>query len=54
MDLSMAFDTLNYRLLLVKLKACPIQPTILKQMENNLTGRFQMTKVIVATAHGLK
>ena len=45
MDLSKAFYTLNHRLLLTKLKAYGLQPTALKQMENNLTGRFQSTKV---------
>ena len=45
MDLSKAFDTLNHRLLLAKLKAYGLQPTALKQMENYLTGRFQRTKV---------
>ena len=45
MDLSKAFDTLNYRLLLAKLNAYGLQPTALKQMENYLTGRFQRTKV---------
>ena len=45
MDLSKAFDTLNCRLLLAKLKAYGLQPTALKQMENYLTGRFQRTKV---------
>ena len=44
-DLSKAFDTLNHRLLLAKLKAYGLQPTSLKQMENYLTGRFQRTKV---------
>ena len=45
MDLSKAFDTLNQRLFLAKLKAYSLQPTALKQMENYLTGRFQRTKV---------
>ena len=45
MDLSKAFDTLNHRLLLAKLKAYGLQPTALKQMENYLTGRFQRRKV---------
>ena len=45
MDLSKAFYTLNHRLLLTKLKEYGLQPTALKQMENNLTGRFQSTKV---------
>ena len=45
MDLSKAFDNLNHRLLLAKLKAYGLQPTALKQMENYLTGRFQRTKV---------
>ena len=44
-DLSEAFNTLNYRLLLAKLKAYGLQQTTLKQMENYLTGRFQRTKV---------
>ena len=41
----MAFDTLNHRILLAKLKGYGLQPTALKQMENYLTGRFQRTKV---------
>ena len=45
MDLSKAFDTLNHRLLPAKLKAYGLQPTVLKQMENYLTGRFQRAKV---------
>ena len=45
MGLSKAFDALNHRLLLAKLKASGLQPTALKQMENHLTGRFQRTKV---------
>ena len=45
MDLSKAFDTLNHRLLLAKLKAYGLQPTALKQMENYLTGCFQRTKI---------
>ena len=45
MDLSKAFDTLNHRLLLAKLKAYSLQPTALKQTENYLTGRFQKKKV---------
>ena len=45
MDLSTAFATLNHRLLVAKLKAYGLQPTALKQMENYLAGRFQMTKV---------
>ena len=45
MDLSKAFDTLNHRLLLAKLKAYGLQPAALKQMENYLTVRFQRTKV---------
>ena len=40
-----AFDNLNHRLLLAKLKAYGRQPTAQKQMENYLTGRFQRTKV---------
>ena len=44
-DLSKAFDTLNHRLLLAKLKAYGNQPAALPQMENYLTGRFQRTKV---------
>ena len=44
-DLLKTFDTLNHSLLLAKLKAYGLQPTALKQMENFLTGRFQMTKV---------
>ena len=45
MDLSKAFNTLNHRRLLAKLKAYGLQPNALKQMENYLTGRFQRTKV---------
>ena len=45
MDLLKAFNTLNHRLLLVKLKAYGLQSTVLKQMENYLTGRFQRTKL---------
>ena len=45
MDLSKAFDTLNHRRLLAKLKAYGLQPTALKQMENYLTVRFQRTEV---------
>ena len=40
MDLSKAFETLNHRLLLAKLKAYCLQPTALKQMENYLKGRL--------------
>ena len=43
MDLSNAFDTLNHRLLLTKLKAYGLQPTALKQMENDLKGRYRTT-----------
>ena len=46
MDLLKAFDTLNHILFLAKLKAYGFQPTTLKQMENDLTGCFQRTKVI--------
>ena len=53
-DLSEAFNTLNYRLLLAKLKAYGLQPTTLKQMENYLTGRFQRTKSVTVIVHGLK
>ena len=45
MNLLKAFDTLNYRLLLAKLKVYGLQSTALKQMENYLTGRFQRAKV---------
>ena len=45
MDLSKAFDTLNHKLLLAKLKAYGFQPTALRQVENYLTGCFQRTKV---------
>ena len=45
MGLSKAFDTLNHRLFLAKLKAYGLKPTALKQIENYLTGRFQRTKV---------
>ena len=55
MDLSKAFDILNQRLLLDKLKAYSPQPNALKQMENNLTGRFQKSIIIVIViVHGLK
>ena len=43
MDLSNAFDTLSHRLLLTKLKAYGLQPTALKQMENDLKGRYRTT-----------
>ena len=45
MDLSKAFDTLNHRLVLAKLKAYHLQSVILKQMENYLRGHFQKTNV---------
>ena len=45
MDLSEAFDTLNHRLFLAKLKAYGLQPTALKQIESYHTGCFQRTKV---------
>ena len=45
MDLSKASDTLNHRLLVAKLKVYGLQPTVLKQLENYLTVRFQRTKV---------
>ena len=45
MGLSKAFDTLNHRLLLAKLKAYSLQPTALKQMENWVLGRSQRRKV---------
>ena len=45
MNLSKAFDTLNHRLLLAKLKAYGLQPTAIKQIKNYLTGRFQRAKV---------
>ena len=45
MDISIAFDTLNHRLPLAKLKAYGLQLTALKQLENYLTGRFQRTKI---------
>ena len=55
MDLSKAFDILNQRLLLDKLKAYSPQPNALKQMENNLTVRFQKSIIIVIViVHGLK
>ena len=44
MDISKAFDILNHRLLLAKLKAYGLQSTALKQMENSLTDCFQRTK----------
>ena len=40
MDFSNAFDNLNHRLLLVKLKAYSLQQTTLNQLENFLAGRF--------------
>ena len=45
MDVLKAFDTLNHRVFLAKLKAYDLQATALKQKENYLTGRFQRTKV---------
>ena len=45
MDLSKAFDTLNHRLLLAKLKAYGLQPTALEQTKNYLTIHFQRTEV---------
>ena len=42
-DLSKVFDTLSHRLLLTKLKAYGLQPTALKQMENDLKGRYRTT-----------
>ena len=45
MDVLKAFDTLNHRAFLAKLKAYGRQATALKQKENYLTGRFQRTKV---------
>ena len=50
MDHSKAFDTLNLRLLLAKLKAYGLQPTALKQMENYLAGQ----KSVIVIIHGLK
>ena len=40
-----AFDTLNDRLLLAKLKAYGFQPSALKQREAYLTVRFQRRKI---------
>ena len=45
MDHLKAFDTLNHRLFLAKLKAYGRQPAPLKLLQNCLTGRYQMTKV---------
>ena len=45
MDFSNAFDNLNHRLLLAKLKTYSLQQTALKQMENFIAGRFQRTKI---------
>ena len=45
MDLSKAFDTLNYRNLLAKLKGYGLQPTY---------GRFKGQKSIIVIVHGLK
>ena len=45
MDRSKAFDTLNHRLLLAKLKIYGLQRTALKQMENYLTGCFDRTYI---------
>ena len=44
-DVLKAFDALKHRLLLAKHKGYGLQPTVLKEMENYLTGRFQRTKV---------
>ena len=40
-----AFDTLNARLLLAKLKAYFFQPSALKQRQTYLTVRFQRRKI---------
>ena len=53
MDISKAFDTLNHRLLLAKLKAYGLQPTALKQMEN-LQVIFKGQKSVKVIVHGLK
>ena len=45
MDFSRAFDTLNHIHLLAEHQAYGLQPTVLKQMKNYLTGRFQTTTV---------
>ena len=45
MDLSKAFDTLNHRILLAKLKAYGLRVTDLKQMENYLTDLHHRTEV---------
>ena len=45
MDLSKAFDTLNHRLLLAKLRIYGLHRTALKQMENYLTGCFDRTYI---------
>ena len=45
MDNLKAFDTLNQRLLLVKLKGYDRQPAPLKLMQNYLIGCYQRTRV---------
>ena len=44
MDVLKAFDTLNHRLFLAKLKAYGLQPTTLKQKEKNLQVVFKEQK----------
>ena len=44
-DLSKAFNMLNHKILLAKLKVYGLRPTALKQMGSYLTGRFQSINI---------
>ena len=54
MDLLKAFDTLNHRLLLTKLKVYGLQPIALKQWKFILQVVFKGQKSIIVTVYGLK